>query len=446
MQMNEADKETEEEQQSLGYAWYMVALCMVAYIFSFIDRQIITLLVDPIRADLQISDTQFSLLTGLAFALFYASMGIPIARLADTKSRPMIIAVGVFLWSLATAFCGLTRAFWQLFIARMAVGVGEAALSPAAYSMITDSFPKSKLGRALGIYSLGIPIGSGLAILIGGTVIDYIAGFGLIDLPLVGTLKPWQLTFIAVGLPGVLVAALFIITIRDPERKGSIRASGFSLREVGGYIAENKKVFFSHYAGFGFSALSMFAILFWAPAYLGRNYGLQSSEIGWYLGIVMLVMVTSGVFSAGWLTDLFTRRGYDDAPMRAGLVGCIGTIVPAALFPFMPNLYASLFMIGLALFFGNYSPPTSAAACQVMAPNQMRAQVTALFFLSMNLLGIAGGNILVALGTDYIFRDDMKVGYSMAMMSTIGAVIGAMILANGLKSFSATVKEVSRRA
>ncbi|NKB35936.1 MAG: MFS transporter [Gammaproteobacteria bacterium] len=441
--MQDIEAESEQEQQSLTYAWYMVALCMVAYIFSFIDRQIITLLVDPIRADLQISDTQFSLLTGLAFALFYASMGIPIARLADTKSRPLIIAIGVFLWSLATAFCGLSRSFWQLFIARMAVGVGEAALSPAAYSMITDSFPKSKLGRALSIYSLGIPIGSGLAILIGGTIIDYITGFGIVELPVVGVLKPWQLTFIVVGLPGILVAALFSFTIRDPERKGKVRASGFSLREVGNYIAANKKLFFCHYAGFGFSALSMFAILFWAPAYLGRSYGLESSEIGLYLGLVMLVMVTSGVLSAGWLTDVFTRRGYEDAPMRAGLCGCIGTIIPAALFPFMPNLHLSLFMIGLALFFGNYSPPTSAAACQLMAPNQMRAQVTALFFLSMNVLGIAGGNILVALGTDYIFKDDMLVGYSMALMSCIGALTGALILAGGLKPFAATVKKIN---
>ena len=134
---------------------------MVAYIFSFIDRQVIALLVEPIRADLQISDTQFSLLHGLAFAIFYAIMGIPIARLADTKSRPLIIAVGVFFWSIATAACGLTRNFWQLFIARMGVGVGEAALSPAAYSMITDLFPKSKLGLALGVYSVGSFLGAG---------------------------------------------------------------------------------------------------------------------------------------------------------------------------------------------------------------------------------------------------------------------------------------------
>ncbi len=441
----EEKQDNAEDSESLTYAWYIVALCMVAYIFSFIDRQIITLLVGPIRADLNISDTQFSLLSGLAFALFYASMGIPIARLADTKSRPLIIAVGIFIWSLATAFCGLARSFVQLFIARMAVGVGEAALSPAAYSMISDSFPRSKLGTALGIYSLGIPIGSGLAMVIGGNVIDYIAALGSVDLPVVGILKPWQLTFVVVGLPGILVSAMFLFTIRDPERKGGVKAGGYTIKEVAQYIAQHKKTFLCHYFGFGSSALAMFAILFWAPAFLKRTYGLGPGEIGNYLGVVMLVMVTAGVVGAGLLTDFFTRRGHDDAPLRAGLVGCLGTIIPAALFPFMPNLYAALFCIGLALAFGNFSPPTSGAALQLMAPNQMRAQATAMFFLFMNLFGIAGGNILVAMGTDYIFKDDAMVGYSMALMATIGASVGAAILLIGLKHFSATAREVSQQ-
>ena len=159
---------TDTRRPSPAYAWYTVVLCLLAYILSFVDRQIIALLVQPIQADLDLSDTQFSLLSGLAFAIFYALMGLPIARWADVGPRPLIISAGIVLWSLATAVCGLARSFWQLFMARMAVGVGEAALSPTAYSIITDSFPKSKLGLALGIYSTGVFLGSGLAFLVGG--------------------------------------------------------------------------------------------------------------------------------------------------------------------------------------------------------------------------------------------------------------------------------------
>ena len=181
---------------SLAYPWFIVSLCMLAYIFSFIDRQVITLLIEPIRADLQISDTQFSLLHGLAFAMLYAVAGIPIARLADSRSRPLIISVGIFIWSFATAACGLAKSFVQLFLARMAVGVGEAALSPAAYSMISDSFPKSKLGLAIGVYSSGSFLGGGLAFIIGGAAIAVIEQWGAQTFPVIGLVKPWQMTFV----------------------------------------------------------------------------------------------------------------------------------------------------------------------------------------------------------------------------------------------------------
>ena len=429
----------EQDDQSLTYAWYLVALCLVAYIFSFIDRQIIALLIEPIQADLQITDTQFSLIHGFAFALMYCTMGIPIARLADSKSRPLIIATGIFVWSMATALCGVTKTFWQLFIARMGVGVGEAALSPAAYSMIADSFPKSKLGAALSIYSIGIPIGSGLAFLIGGTVIGYISNFGMIELPLLGLVKPWQMTFFIVGLPGVIVAALFFLTIRDPERKGISNPRPFPIHEIGAYIAKHKVLFTAHYLGFGFAALSFFALLSWAPAFLLRNFELETRQVGVYLGTVVLISNTAGVLCSGMLTDFFTRRGYADAPMRAGLFGCLGIIVPAVLFSFMPSLKITLVVLAIAMFFASFSPTTSAAALQLMAPNQMRAQVTSLFFLSLNILGITGGALLVALCTDYLFRDESMVGYSMSLVSASGAVVATLLLRCGLKPFTITI-------
>lgn len=429
-------------QPSSAYAWYMVFLCMVAYIFSFIDRQVISLLVQPIRADLDISDTQFSLLHGLAFAIFYAIMGLPIARMADTRSRPVIIAVGIFVWSIATAVCGAAKNFWQLFAARMAVGAGEAALSPAAYSMITDSFPRSQLGFALGIYSLGSFIGSGLAYLIGGAAIEWVSQFGTLDLPLIGLTKPWQMTFFIVGIPGIIIAALFYLTVKDPERKGivAVGGTGYPVREVLGYIRQHQRTFLSHYIGFGFMALSLFALLSWAPAFLIRNYGLGAKEVGLYLGVLVLISNTTGALSSGWLTDWFTRRGHADAALRSGIIGALGLVIPSALFSSIGGLQHALWVLGLAMFFASFPIATSAAALQWMAPNQMRAQVTALFFLFMNLMGITGGATLVALCTDYVFHDDQAVGYSMSIIAAAAGVLGAGCLYWGLKHFRRTVQ------
>lgn len=194
--MNQSNIAVERTQKkSNAYAWYVVTLCMLAYIFSFIDRQILALMIEPIKADLQLSDTQFSLLHGLAFSLFYAVMGLPLAYIADRFSRPKLISIGIIVWSLATATCGLSKNFIQLFLSRMAVGVGEAALSPAAYSMFSDMFSKDKLGRAVGIYSIGAFLGGGIAFLVGGYVINLLKGVTLIEVPLLGALKAWQIAF-----------------------------------------------------------------------------------------------------------------------------------------------------------------------------------------------------------------------------------------------------------
>ena len=434
----------QESGGSLAYPWYIVSLCMLAYIFSFIDRQVITLLIEPIRADLQISDTEFSLLHGLAFAMLYAVAGIPIARLADSRSRPVIISVGIFVWSLATAACGTAKNFVQLFLARMAVGVGEAALSPSAYSMITDSFPKSKLGLALGVYSSGSFLGGGLAFIIGGAAIAIVEQWGEQVFPLIGVVKPWQMTFFMVGLPGLLVAALFFITIKDPQRKGVEPGSvAFTFGDVLRYIGGHKATFAAHYLGFGFLALALFALMNWAPAYFLRKFGMPVKDVGLYLGLVVLIGNSAGVLFSGWLTDYLTRKGYRDAPMRAGMMGGIGLAIPALLFSQFDGFGASLALLAVAMFFASFPLATSAAGLQFMAPNQMRAQVTALFFLSMNLLGITGGATLVALSTDYIFHDDTLVGYSMSLVSVSAAVLGVVLLGWGLKHFAQTEREVA---
>jgi MFS family permease len=250
------------------------------------------------------------------------------------------------------------------------------------------------------------------------------------------------MTFFIVGIPGVIIAALFFLTVRDPERKGVIAAgsSGYTVREVLAYIRLHKRTFQAHYFGFGFLALALFALLSWAPAFLMRQYELTTQQAGLYLGSMVLVSNTAGALCSGWLTDFYTRRGHSDAALRSGIAGALGLLIPSALFSSIGGLPLTLLVLGLAMFFASFPMATSAAALQWMAPNQMRAQVTSLFFLFMNLFGITGGATLVALCTDYVFHNDLAVGYSMSLIATAAGLLGAVCLAWGLQHFRRTAQ------
>lgn len=421
------------------YEWYVVCICMLAYIFSFVDRQILALMIEPIKHDLQLSDTQFSLLHGLAFSLFYAVMGIPIAVLADRYSRPRIIAIGVAFWSLATAACGLSRNFLHMFLCRIGVGIGEAALSPAAYSMMSDMFPREKLGRAVGVYSIGAFVGGGMAFLIGGYVIDLLKTVDSVAVPW-GTMKPWQLTFFVVGLPGLLVALLILLTVRDPQRKGLTRNAEGQAERPGikvtmRFLGRHRATFACHYLGFSFYAMILFCLLGWAPAYYMRAYGLTPTQVGYMLGAVVLVTNTAGVFCGGWLMDWLARRGREDAPMRAGVIGACAMALPAIAFTQVDNLYVSVALLIPAMFFASFPMPTSTAAMQVLPPNQFRAQISALFLLVSNLIGLGLGTTLVALLTDRVFGTPRAVGDSMAILISAATLACIILLGAGCGAY-----------
>ncbi|MFT0519550.1 spinster family MFS transporter [Pseudomonas faucium] len=422
------------------YEWYVVTLCMVAYIFSFVDRQILALMIEPIKADLQLSDTQFSLLHGLAFSLFYAFMGMPIAYLADRFSRPRIIAVGVIFWSIATATCGLSKNFVQMFLARIGVGVGEAALSPSAYSMFSDMFPKEKLGRAVGIYSIGSFVGGGVAFLVGGYVITLLKDAQTIEVAVLGAMKAWQLAFFIVGLPGVIVGLLVWLTVRNPERKGAQLDADGQVRKVRltdglRFIGRHRRTFGCHYLGFSFYAMALFCMMSWTPALYIRKYGMSPQEAGFMLGTILLLANTTGVVFGGWLTDHLAKRGYRDAAMRTGVIGALGMLVPAVLYSQVEPLWLSVTLLVPAMFFASFPMPASTAAMQILSPNQVRAQVSAVFLLISNLLGLGLGTTLVALITDRYFGAPAAVGSSMSIVSCGASLLAIVLLAKGCKCF-----------
>lgn len=437
MQQAEADN---QPWPAAGKAWYAVSILVVAFIFSFIDRIIIALLVEPIKQDLGITDVGIGLLQGIVFTIFYVAVGIPIGRWADRYSRRHIIAIGIFLWSIMTAACGLARSFFGLFLARVGVGVGEAALSPAAYSMIADYFPKEKLGRALGVYQAGAFFGAGIAFLVGGLVIRLAMGADDLNLPILGAVHPWQIVFFVVGLPGILVAFL-MLTIEEPARRGKMAGvdGGISVKELFGFVRRHRRFFIAHFCGFSLLAIPITTILTWSPVYFGRVLGYSPPEAGLTLGLILIVLSPAGVYFGGWLSDALQKRGHVDAPLRVG-IGAALLLLPLG-FLATTGSSSTLAVIVFCpfIFCASLSMALAPATLQLVAPNQMRAQISATWMLVLNIVTALIGPTGVGLITEYIFGDDQAVGYSLALVNCLSVPLAALLLWSGLKPFRAAV-------
>ena len=426
------------------YSWYVVGILMLAYTNSFIDRQILSLLIEPIQRDLGINDTQISLLAGLAFAIFYTVMGVPIARLADQKNRRTIILWGISIWSVLTATCGLAKNFWHLFFSRMGVGVGEATLSPAAMSMISDYFPVAKIARAISIYSMGVYFGAGLALIIGGFVVKLVSESGNVVIPLIGEVFSWQITFFYVGLMGLPIF-LLLLTIKEPRRRGinvsdpeeAKKAS--SLPVLKAFVRINRKTIFYHFATFSCLGIAVVGYMIWTPTFFIRTYGWDAPKIGMIYGIILFFGGTSGVYAGGALADWLTKRGYKDGILRAAVFGIICSIPFSVLTPLMASPTLAVMGLTASCFFMSFPQGLPAAALQVIAPNPLRAQMVALYFLVAGLIANAFGPTLYALMTDYAFGDPMMIRYSLSSVSAFVLPLAALFGVLALKPFRKSV-------
>ena len=306
----DTDLKQQDAYPSNSRAWYAVVILTIAYVVSFLDRQLLSLVVQDVKADLDLSDTQVSLLLGFAFALFYTTMGIPIGRLADKKSRRAIIGVGITFWCLMTAACGLAKNYTQLFLARVGVGVGEATLSPSSLSMISDYFPKEKRGKAIGFFNMGVSVGSGIALIVGGQIVAYVANSPPLVLPFFGEIFAWQALFLYVGLPGLIVAAL-MVTVREPKRKEKIKiktelgeeTEEVSIKETIQFLLERKQAYGWLFLSMACSVLIGYAFLSWMPAMYIRSYDIGIDVISIWLGSAFLIAGPIGAISTGWLCD-----------------------------------------------------------------------------------------------------------------------------------------------
>ncbi len=400
-------------------AWFMVALLTIAYVVSFVDRYILGLLIDPIKADLGLSDLQIGLVLGPAFAIFYATMGLPLGYLADRGRRTWIVAAGIAVWSAATALSGLARNFMQLFIARMAVGVGEATLSPCAMSMIADSYPEERRGKPIAVYSSAISLGMGLASLLGAAVLAWANASGQTAIPGLGPLAPWQLAFLIVGLPGLLLAALFLF-VREPRRIviGPPQAQAHAhLGHMFAHVGRHATTYLSFASIFCYMTIVAYSHG-WLAVTFDRTFGWSVAQYALANGITMILLGPTAVNIAGWLSDRYTAKGFKDAPMRIAVLGLLISLPPAVIGPLLDNAWLAFAVLSFSNVGFAFITATGVTALLNIVPARIRAQTVALYYMAISLSGLMFGPTLVGALNDWVFGID-GVRYSIALLPAL---------------------------
>lgn len=415
----------------------MVALLTIANASAFVDRYVLGLLVGPLRRDLAISDVQISLLMGLPFAIFYTALGLPIGRLADRTSRRAIIAWSVAAWSVMTMLCGAARSFGALLAARIGVSVGEAGLTPPAYSMISDAFPPERLSTAMSVFSIGIFLGAGIANVFGGAVV-LMAGTDLAwTLPLVGALKPWQAIFVMVGAPG-LVIALLMRTVPEPPRHAPVGATPETDRtELRTFLRAHWKTLGTVTLAVSFFAAVNTGVAGWLPTFFNRTYGWTAAEAGLVAGLLTMTVGVAGAVFSGWWADRLRARGVADANLVVFIVGSVAMGVLAAIFPLMPTGRSAAAVLALVNFPAAFPFGVAAAAIAEVTPNRLRAQVSALFLFVLSLVGSSLGPTAVAVLTDYAFHDDASLRYSLSIVAAAGHVCATACMVGARRGYRA---------
>jgi MFS family permease len=425
-------------------AWLTVGCLTVVQFLSAIDRHLINLLIGPIKQDLGISDSRMGLLA-LSFAVLYAAMGLVAGRGADSLPRKALIALGTAVWSVMTIAFGLARTLGQLFVTRMGVGAGEATLNPNGYSLIADYFPPQQRAKPMGIFIMGNTLGQAFTLFAGGALIQYLMKNHITwALPWGGELKPWQIAFVCAGAPGFLVT-LLVLTIREPRRREmleirsragvALRPRRISLLEVGRYFVRHLRLYVPVFLGFGLILMWELGKQLWVPSFFARTYGWQPAQIGVALGLLTLIFSSAGTASAGWVAEWLSKRGYRDANMRAALIAAVLALPVCVLAPLMPTATLSLLMFAPASFLGTFPFALAPATLSMITPNQMRAQVTALYLATINLLGAGLGPLYIGALTDHAFHQERLLKYSLSLTAVTVLPLAMLMLKLAMREY-----------
>lgn len=429
--MSAAERQSVEAQQDDWRAWFLLALLCFAFILSMLDRTVISLLVEPIKADLGLTDTGIALLQGATFAIFYALTGVPIGWLADRSNRRNIVSAGIGLWSVMTILCGLAVGYATLFLARTGVAVGEAALNPAAYSMLSDRFSKAKLGRAIGIFTAAGVVGTGLALLIGGKLYSYFVLQGGLDIG--WNLKPWQATFVAVGTPGLILALLVFFCVSEPQRTGRVEKPQARKDENSGagayaFIRSNRAIYAPLLGGYGILCIVGYAFVSWGPASLGRVYGLSPSDIGGKFGMIMLIFGSLGPILGGLACDRLIKNGQSNGPVLCLLIAAALCLFFAIVLLGSSSLTVTWIAYAGIAFGFTAMLASVPIAIQLLTPSEFRARIAALSLVSANVIGLGIGPLLVGLLNDNVFTGTAGIATSLPLVLAVSAFVGFVVV------------------
>ena len=396
-----------------GSAVALVAVLLLSYALAYLDRQIINLLVEPLKADLGVSDVEVSFLQGAAFVTFYTLCGLPIGFLVDRFPRRPIIFLGIFIWSLFSAASGLAQSYDQLLLARFGVGAGEAALLPAAYSMIGDAVSRERLSRAISVFSLGAIAGGALALTAGGYLVKEATDLGGIILPLLGAVAPWQMVFLATGAVGV-PASFLIFLVPEPKRKVTASQHVGETGAVSAHLSQHRRFYFFHIAGFSLMCLVMAGNAAWQPAYMQRTFGWNIAQVGAILGVIHMAGGIAGMLGSGFLADYLQAKSYRDAHLRLYLFA-MPVMAVAAVAAFSSGILP-IAIVGLTIL--SVAGPFIAVAASGLAlatPANRRGIASGIFLFSYNLLGFGAGPTLVAWLSTHIAADGHAIGTALTL-------------------------------
>ena len=435
-------------QASRRYAWYVVILLTFTQVVSYIDRFLPSLLIEQIKGDLALSDFQVGLLLGPAFGLFYVFVGVPIGWMADRFSRRKILAVGIAVWCSMTAAAGLARSFLPLFGARLGVGLGEAAVAPCSVSLISDYFERRKRAPAISTFMAGTFIGAGTAFLFGGPIVYAITRLPDFSVPVLGELRSWQLAFLVVGLPGLLLS-LMMFTIREPMRmdqaKRDIEAGaqgdgGATMGSALRYIRKRWRGFGTLLAGSA-AVVTLGSLAFWNAAFFERTWGWDVRQVGIATGILYFTGGPIGTLIGIRLTNYWINRGHADATIRALWVGLLVAVIGFSTFTIMPSVELAIASLFVAFVGQATAAAAGPASLTIIAPGQMKSQGVAVYYLFIGIFGQLLGTPPVGLMTD-LFGDPSMLRYAMAIEAIVVGIVALTLVALGRKHYRAAAREL----
>ena len=424
-----------------AYAWYVASLLGLVYILAYMDRYILSLLIEPIKASLELSDFQIGLLIGPAFIFLFVVAGLPIGWLVDRKHRTAILTVGIAAWSVLTAACGLAGSFWSLFLVRVGVGIGETTVAPCSFSLLGDYFPQNIRPRAVALFAIGAPVGAGASYVIGGTVYEMISNAPPVVLPLFGELFAWQSAFLIVGLPGLIVAALVWFSVREPARQETLqeRAGGPTIAEAVAYMRRHQAAYLILFAGVSCN-VAVGVASFWMPALFERSFGWGVAQSGLFIGVVLMIAGVFGTQTGGWIAAHMVKKGKPHGAYYAVFGSSILLVPASVLYPLMPTPFLSAGLFAVAIFATTMSAATSPSCIIAITPGELRGQAIALFYLVINLIGSLFTPPLLGAITD-AFGDPKDLKYAIALVSAGFGVVMIAIFWWGFGTFKRSAEE-----